>query len=63
VSLPPNIDSTGNIDSMALLAGQSVGLVSEIRPAADILRETVDGAERLIRKLAAYCLKASTDDS
>jgi len=53
VSLPPNIDSTGNIDSMALLAGQSVGLVSEIRPAADILRETVDGAERLIRKLAA----------
>jgi hypothetical protein len=53
VSLPPNIDSTGNIDSMALLAGQSVGLVSEVRPAADILRETVDGAERLIRKLAA----------
>jgi NAD(P)H-dependent flavin oxidoreductase YrpB (nitropropane dioxygenase family) len=38
---------------MSLLAGQSVGLVDEIRPAAEILRETVNGAERLIRELSA----------
>ena len=38
---------------MSLLAGQSVGLVDEIRPAADILRETVKGAGRLIRELSA----------
>jgi enoyl-[acyl-carrier protein] reductase II len=53
VSMPPNVRATGDIESMALLAGQSVGLVDEIRPAADILRETVNGAERLIRDLSA----------
>jgi nitronate monooxygenase len=59
VSLPPNIHATGSIDSMALLAGQSVGLVTEIRPAADIVRETVDGAERLIRGLSEPSLQQS----
>ena len=39
-----------------LLAGQSVGLVGEIRPAADILRETVNGAERFIQELSAKAL-------
>ena len=53
VSMPPNVHATGDIESMALLAGQSVGLVDEVRPAADILCETVNGAERLIRQLAA----------
>jgi enoyl-[acyl-carrier protein] reductase II len=52
VSMPPNLHATGDIGSMALLAGQSVGLLDEIRPAADILHETVDGAERLIHALA-----------
>ena len=44
---------------MALLAGQSVGLVREIRPAADILRETVTRAEHVIRELSAQCVKPS----
>jgi nitronate monooxygenase len=52
-SIPPNVNATGDIESMSLLAGQSVGLVDEIRPAADILRETVKGAGRLIRELSA----------
>jgi hypothetical protein len=51
--MPPNIHATGDIESMALLAGQSVGLVHEIPPAADIVRETIDGAKRLIRELSA----------
>ncbi len=51
VSMPPNRYATGDIESMALLAGQSAGLVAELRPAADILRETVSGAERLILQL------------
>ena len=38
---------------MSLLAGQSVALVDEIRPAAEILRETINGPERLIRELLA----------
>jgi hypothetical protein len=52
-SLPPNIHATGNIESMSLLAGQSVGLVDEILPAAEIIRETVNGVECLIRELSA----------
>lgn len=51
--MPPNVDATGDIESMALLAGQSVGLVTEIRSAADIVHDTVTGAELLISKLAA----------
>jgi enoyl-[acyl-carrier protein] reductase II len=51
VSIPPNAHATGEIESMALLAGQSVGLVHEVQPAAEIVRETVDGAARLIRAL------------
>ena len=31
---------------MSLLAGESVGLIDEIRPAAEVLRETISGAER-----------------
>lgn len=52
VSLPPNRDATGDIESMALLAGQSVGLVHNVQPAADIVRETVEGATRLMRRLS-----------
>ena len=39
---------------MALLAGQSAGLVDEIRPTVDILRDTIDGAERLIVQLTSF---------
>ena len=51
-SMPPNIHAAGDIELMSLLAGQSVGLVDKIRPAAEILRETVNGAERLILGLS-----------
>lgn len=53
-SIPPNAHATGEIESMSLLAGQSVGLVDKIRPAAEIVRETVNGAERLIDRLSRY---------
>ncbi len=33
---------------MGLLAGQSVGLVREIKPAALIVRELVEGARQII---------------
>jgi nitronate monooxygenase len=52
VSLPPNRDATGEIESVALLAGQSVRLVRDVPPAADIVRETVEGAAHLIRRLS-----------
>jgi NAD(P)H-dependent flavin oxidoreductase YrpB (nitropropane dioxygenase family) len=49
-SLPPNAQATGEIESMALLAGQSVGLVNDIKPAATIVRELAQEAARLIEQ-------------
>jgi enoyl-[acyl-carrier protein] reductase II len=48
MSFPPSAQVTGDIDSMALLAGQAVGLVNEIKPAAIVVQELADGASRLI---------------
>ena len=49
-SLPPSTDTRGDIESMALLAGQSVGLTNEMKPAATIIRELIDGAHDIIRQ-------------
>jgi nitronate monooxygenase len=46
--LPATAESTGDIESMAFLAGQGVGLVREIKPAAEIVRELVEGAQQII---------------
>jgi NAD(P)H-dependent flavin oxidoreductase YrpB (nitropropane dioxygenase family) len=48
VSLPPNAEASGDIDSMAQLAGQGVGLVREIKPAGQIVRELVAEARQII---------------
>ena len=48
VSLPPNSDAGGDIDSMSLLAGQGVGLVRELKPAGQIVRELVEEARQII---------------
>ena len=50
MSAPPSANVTGDIDSMALLAGQAVGLVNEIKPAGMLVRELADGASRLIEQ-------------
>ena len=46
----PTRDTTGRIEAMALYAGESVGAVREILPAADIVHELADGAEALLRR-------------
>jgi nitronate monooxygenase len=46
--VPPAKDATGDIESMDFLAGQSAGLVNEITPADEIIREMVEQAERLL---------------
>jgi NAD(P)H-dependent flavin oxidoreductase YrpB (nitropropane dioxygenase family) len=48
--LPPTTEATGDIESMGLLAGQSVGLVTDIKPAAVIVRELVAGARAIIEQ-------------
>ena len=50
VSMPPNGEASGDIDSMALLAGQDVGLVREIKPAGRIVRELVEEARQIIAR-------------
>ena len=46
---PPGRAFTGAIDAMALYAGQSVGAVRSIQPAAALVAELVEGAEQLLR--------------
>src|SRR5271166_2609808 len=46
---PPTRWSTGKIEAMPHYAGQSVGAVQTIQPAADIVRELAEGAEKLLR--------------
>ena len=48
VSLPPNCDAGGDIDSMSLLAGQGVGLVREVKPAGEIVHELVEEGRQII---------------
>jgi enoyl-[acyl-carrier protein] reductase II len=50
MGFPPNAEATGDIESMDLLAGQSVGLVHQIKPAAEIVKELVDGARQIIEQ-------------
>jgi nitronate monooxygenase len=47
---PP--DAVGNIEASSLLAGQAVGLVSRVQPAAEILREITEEARSVIGRLA-----------
>jgi NAD(P)H-dependent flavin oxidoreductase YrpB (nitropropane dioxygenase family) len=51
-SRTPGADFEGDIDALSLFAGQSVGLVSEIKPAGDIVREIVAQAQSTLGKLA-----------
>jgi nitronate monooxygenase len=42
----------GSAESMALYAGQSVGIIHERHPAATVVEDMVSGAERIIARLA-----------
>src|SRR5262249_89172 len=48
--LRANGEASGDIDSMDLLAGQGVGLVREIKPAGQIVRELVEEARQIIAR-------------
>jgi len=47
---PPTRETTGAVEAMALYAGESVGAVRGAQPAASIVRELADEAERLLRR-------------
>ena len=44
----PFVGTSGNIEAMAQYAGQSAGSVDSVKPAAEIVAELVQGAERLL---------------
>ena len=45
----PSRETTGAIEAMALYAGESVGAVTAVASAQDVVRELAEGAERLLR--------------
>lgn len=49
MGFPPSTEATGDVESMGLLAGQSVGLVREIKPASLIVREIMEDAKQIIQ--------------
>jgi NAD(P)H-dependent flavin oxidoreductase YrpB (nitropropane dioxygenase family) len=49
---PPGDMTTGEIGAMALYAGQSVGMVDVVKPAAAIVAELAEGAEQLLGRWA-----------
>jgi NAD(P)H-dependent flavin oxidoreductase YrpB (nitropropane dioxygenase family) len=51
-SLGVTEDTTGEIEAMSLWAGESVGGVKRLQPAADIVTEVVVEAEKLLRRWA-----------
>ncbi|KAI3847589.1 hypothetical protein MKX03_024374 [Papaver bracteatum] len=47
-----NRTTTGNLEDMVLYAGQGVGLVNDIVPAAEVVRRFVDGAKAIVQGLS-----------
>jgi NAD(P)H-dependent flavin oxidoreductase YrpB (nitropropane dioxygenase family) len=51
-SYTPGSDAEGDIDALSLWAGQSVGLLSKVQSAGDIVREIADEARLVLQRLA-----------
>ncbi len=51
-SYTPGADAEGDVDALSLWAGQSVGLVSKVQSAGDIVREIANDAQLILRQLA-----------
>jgi enoyl-[acyl-carrier protein] reductase II len=47
-ALLPTPDTTGDFEAMCLTAGESVGLVKEIKPAGEIVRTMIEEARSII---------------
>jgi nitronate monooxygenase len=49
----PSREMTGHVEAMALYAGQGVGQVTQVVPAAQVVTELAEGADRLLRRWGA----------
>ena len=54
----PSRGTTGQIEAMALYAGQAVDAVREVRPAAQIVRQLTEGAEKRLRAASTAARRA-----
>ena len=52
----PDITTDGDIEAMALWAGQGVGLVRKIQPAGEIVREIAQEARAILKRLSIVSL-------
>jgi NAD(P)H-dependent flavin oxidoreductase YrpB (nitropropane dioxygenase family) len=52
-AITPGPEAEGDIEAMSLWAGQSVGGLRGVQPAAEIVREISDDADEVLRRLAA----------
>ena len=48
-ALVPTTSTTGNFEEMCLPAGESAGQVKDIKPVAEIIKEMMADAKRIIR--------------
>jgi NAD(P)H-dependent flavin oxidoreductase YrpB (nitropropane dioxygenase family) len=55
--LLPTPETTGDFEEMAWLAGQGVGLVHDIKPAAEIVTEMMEGAADILVRRAASVVR------
>jgi enoyl-[acyl-carrier protein] reductase II len=53
LGLPPTPEFSGDFDQMSLLAGESVGLTNDIRPAGDLIAEMAGAAEAIVNQRLA----------
>ena len=51
-SYTPGPDAVGDIEALSLWAGQSVAMVHNIQPAAEIVREITEDAQAILQRLA-----------
>jgi hypothetical protein len=52
--LLPTTETSGDFEEMSLAAGESAGLVRQIKPAAEIVHEIMSEARRIIEERLAY---------
>jgi NAD(P)H-dependent flavin oxidoreductase YrpB (nitropropane dioxygenase family) len=57
----PGAGTEGEIDELPMWVGQSVGLVSKIQPAAEIVREIAEEADAILQRLNAHATQPSPD--
>ncbi|ESW20395.1 hypothetical protein PHAVU_006G205400 [Phaseolus vulgaris] len=46
----PNMTTTGDLESMVMFAGEGVGLIKEILPAGEVVKQLVEGAQLIIQQ-------------